>query len=74
MRLTPDQYRVLSQVKSSPFWTAYEALLRAMLDDADVTMRTAIGERIGWKQGEAQFLAQHLADFEKADELKHPPK
>lgn len=67
MKLNPDQYRVLAQVKRGPAGGVFMELLGKMMDDADVTMRRATGEHVGWRQGEAQFLELLLKQFEESD-------
>lgn len=42
------------------------ALLKAGLEEAQVALRTATGERVGWLQGEAQCLAEWVKQFEGA--------
>jgi hypothetical protein len=48
-------------------------LLQAALDEAEMALRTATGERVGWLQGEAQCLAGWLERVEEAEKLAAMP-
>lgn len=72
MRLTPQQYQILAGVKRGPMGTDFLNLLQAMLDESDIGLRTATGEKVGWRQGESQCLVQLLTDFANADTLGKP--
>ena len=68
-RLTPEHYKTLCRLKRQPDGAVLVGLLRASLDEAQLGLRTATGERMGWAQGEAQCLAQWLKHFEDAERL-----
>ncbi|WP_157572651.1 hypothetical protein [Nevskia soli] len=69
LRLTPEQYRTLANLQRQPDGLALLALLKAGLEEAQVALRTATGERVGWLQGEAQCLAEWVKQFEGAGRL-----
>ena len=69
LRLSQDHYKALARLKRQPDGRALLELLQASLDDAQVRLRTATGERIGWAQGEAQCLAELITHFEAADQV-----
>jgi hypothetical protein len=68
-RLNPEHYKALARLKRLPEGQTLVGLLTAALEEAQLNLRTATGERIGWSQGEAQCLAGWLRSFEQADEL-----
>ncbi len=68
-RLTQEHYKALRRLKRQPEGAVLLGLLRAALEEAQVGLRTATGERIGWGQGEAQCLAGWVRCFEDAERL-----
>ena len=69
LRLTPEQYRTLAYLQRQPEGQALGELLRLALEEAQVALRTATAERVGWLQGEAQCLAEWVKWFEGAGRL-----
>ncbi len=67
MRLSTEQYATLARLRRLPDGRAFIGLLGAALEEVNLALRTATGERVGWLQGEAQCLAGWLARIEEAE-------
>ena len=69
LRLTAEHFRVLANLKQQADGRVLVELLQAALEDTHVSLRTATGEKVGWLQGQGQFLAEWIGYFGDAERL-----
>lgn len=68
MRLGKDDYKLFASLARQPYGQGLVQILKKQLEQANIKMRTASAD-VGWRQGEAQCLAELIECFERGDEL-----
>lgn len=69
IRLSKDDYHLFASLLRQPYGQALLQILKQQLEQTNVQLRTATDAALGWRQGEAQCLAQLIESFERGDEL-----